>query len=238
MFVALKTLLAVLLLVAGTTALLSMLSLVGRAERRASPEALRTVHRTAGYAFAGILVILVALGAYALSLTGDRVSMRVVFHIVLAGAVVVVLLYKILFARSYRQLSKYSSALGLTLFALTFVIAAISAGFVAVTAGTPLAPRLPAPADTVAAAGASVAAGELLFEHHCASCHYADDDAYKVGPGLGGMWARGVLQSSGDPVTDESVRRVIVSPTGSMPSFATQLDPQELSDLLAYLATL
>jgi hypothetical protein len=132
----LKVSFALLLLTTGSVALVAMLSLMGRAERRgASPWALRVTHRVAGYAFAACLIVLVARGASLLSVEGDQISLRVAFHIVLALWLVVLLALKILMARFYRQLLKYVPALGLIAFAVAFVVTALSAGFVALTRG-------------------------------------------------------------------------------------------------------
>lgn len=132
----LKVSFALLLLASGSVALAAMLSLMGRAERRgASPGALKTIHGVAGYAFAACVVVLVARGASLLSVAGDQVSLRVVFHIVLALGIVVLLLFKILIARFYRQLLKYLPVLGILLFAFAFVATALSAGFAALTRG-------------------------------------------------------------------------------------------------------
>lgn len=73
-----------------------------------------------------------ALGVGRLSVTGDQVSLRVVFHMVLALGIVALLLVKVLVARFYRQLLRLVPALGLFLFVLTLVAVAISAGFVVV----------------------------------------------------------------------------------------------------------
>jgi hypothetical protein len=130
----LKFIFALLLLAAGAVALLTMLALMGRAERRgASPGALKAIHRVAGYAFAACLVVLVARGASLLSVEGDQIPLRVVFHMVLALGIVVLLTLKIVIARFYRQLLKYAPVLGIILFSFAFVVTALSAGFVALT---------------------------------------------------------------------------------------------------------
>jgi hypothetical protein len=111
-----------------------MLALMGRAERRGlSPGALKATHRGAGYAFTVCLAVLVARGAVLLSVAGDQIPLRVVFHIVLALGIVVLLGLKILVARFYRQLLKYLPVLGIILFAFAFVVTALMAGFVALT---------------------------------------------------------------------------------------------------------
>jgi hypothetical protein len=130
----LKVSFALLLIASGTVALLAMLALMGRAERRgASPGALKTTHKVAGYAFAACLAVLVTRGAGLLSVAGDQISPRVVFHIVLALGIVVLLGLKILIARFYRQFLKYFPVLGIIVFAFAFVVTALSAGFVALT---------------------------------------------------------------------------------------------------------
>jgi hypothetical protein len=132
----LKVSFALLLVASGSVALVAMLSLMGRAERRgASPGALKVTHRIAGYAFAVCLAVLVARGAGLLSVTGDKIPLRAVFHIVLALGIVVVLILKILVARFYRQLLKYAPVLGLLMFTFAFVVAVLMVGFRALTRG-------------------------------------------------------------------------------------------------------
>jgi len=235
--VGLKTLFAMLLFAAGTAALLSMLSLMARGERRLTPQTLRVIHRIAGYAFAVFVLVLVVRGARALPHVGDRAALRVVIHIVLAVGIVALLAFKILFARLYRPFLKYAPALGLTLFAFALTVTAITAGFVAVTRGTPAAPRPEAAAGAPADAG-SAEVGELLFERHCAGCHPLDGAQGAVGPDLRGLWAREALVSNGAAVTVESVRQQIASPSGSMPAFGSRLDQQEVNELLSYVRTL
>ncbi len=132
----LKVSFALLLLASGSVALVAMLSLMGRAERRGlSPGALKAIHRVAGYAFAACLAVLVARGAGLLAVAGDQISLRAVFHIVLALGIVVLLGLKILIARFYRQLLKYAPVLGIIVFAFAFVATALMAGFAALTRG-------------------------------------------------------------------------------------------------------
>jgi hypothetical protein len=127
---------ALLLLASGSVALVAMLSLMGRAERRGlSPGALRAIHRVAGYTFAACLVVLVVRGAGLLAVAGDQIPLRAVFHVVLALGIVVLLALKILMARFYRQLLKYAPVLGIIVFAFAFVATALMAGYAALTRG-------------------------------------------------------------------------------------------------------
>jgi len=132
-----KVVLAILLFAAGCVALVAALELLGRGDGRkgARPEAPRAVHRVAGYAFAVLLAALVVVGVGRLSVTGDQMPLRAVFHMVLAVGIVAVLVVKVLVARFYRPLLKLTPALRLFLFVMTLVVVAISAGFVAVTGG-------------------------------------------------------------------------------------------------------
>jgi mono/diheme cytochrome c family protein len=83
------------------------------------------------------------------------------------------------------------------------------------------------------------AAGEALFQSQgCGQCHYTDRTENKIGPGLKGLMDRETLSLSGWPATRENVRRQIVDPYDSMPSYEDRLDDAALGRLLDYLATL
>ena len=79
--------------------------------------------------------------------------------------------------------------------------------------------------------------GEAVFVGNCSGCHYADRTDRKAGPGLKELFAREKLSVTGKPVTEESVREQIVSPNGTMPSFAS-LPEHKIDALIAYLKTL
>ena len=69
-------------------------------------------------------------------------------------------------------------------------------------------------------------------------CHNADSADAKIGPGLGGLFERGTLSSTGGPATREAVASQILSPVGTMPSFEGRLSPRETADVVAYIETL
>ena len=84
-----------------------------------------------------------------------------------------------------------------------------------------------------------VAAGQALFQSEgCGQCHYSDRTENKIGPGLKGLLDRETLSLSGWPATRENVRRQIVDPYDSMPSYEDRLDEAQMGRLLDYLATL
>jgi len=125
----LKSLIAMVLLAAGLAAFLSMMALMGKTERKTDPVRLRKFHHLAGYAFLVLLVPLVYFGAAFLSELGDGLTVRAVFHFVLAAALLALVLLKLLVVRVYKQFLKYAPSLGIAIFALTLVIFLITAGY-------------------------------------------------------------------------------------------------------------
>lgn len=79
------------------------------------------------------------------------------------------------------------------------------------------------------------ARGAAVFQHDCARCHYPTTTRGLNGPGLQAL-TKVKAMPSGAPPTDERLTVVILHGRGMMP--ATQLDDQQLQDLLAYLHTL
>lgn len=236
-----KSLIALLLMGAGVTALVSMLTLMGRSERRLSVLRLRATHRTAGYAFAGLTVVAAIMGFRYLGAAGDGLALRGVIHWILATLLVVVLALKIVIVRYYKQFLKFVPVFGLIVFSLAFVVVVVSAVFFVVTGGALGAGRPTAataleksPPSAVSESG-DPARGEALFARHCSFCHHTDSEETKIGPGLAGLLARSELPSSGKPATPENVRAQIVDPAGTMPPFAETFSENDLGDVLAFL---
>jgi hypothetical protein len=124
-----KTLIAAVLLAAGLTSFLTMTALMGRAGERANAAKLRRLHKWSGTAFLVLLAPLVYLGAHFLRDIGKGLSVRAVFHFVLAALLVVLAILKFLIVRFYRQFLKYAPGLGMTVFVLTLVVFVITAGY-------------------------------------------------------------------------------------------------------------
>ncbi len=129
-----KTILATMLLAAGTAAFLAMMIAMGRPGTAGDPGKMRRLHKTFGWAYVALLVPLVYLGLGFVKDMGDGMSTRGVFHFVLAEALVALLLLKLLVVRVFRGLLKSATALGMALFALTLVVYLITAGFYALQA--------------------------------------------------------------------------------------------------------
>jgi mono/diheme cytochrome c family protein len=82
---------------------------------------------------------------------------------------------------------------------------------------------------------AQEASGAQVYQQKCARCHYPTNTHPLNGPGLQAI-TKIKAMPSGAPPTDERLTNVIVHGRNMMPG--TQLDDQQLSDLLAYMHTL
>ena len=242
----LKTALAVLLLVTGSIAAGAMLSLQGRSEPPSNPRRLRALHRTFGYVFLAVLVVLAVFGAVILRSSGDALPLRGVIHWVLGSLLLLLALLKVGLVRRYKKFLKAAPALGLSTLVLAFLVAAVSAGFVLVTAG---APGSLVGAETYSRTGVSgsmgsgdgvgdVVLGERLYRANCAGCHLSDSKMGLVGPGLAGLLDREWLALDDPEAVREALGEQILRPTGTMPSFESTLSEEELSALIDYLETL
>lgn len=79
--------------------------------------------------------------------------------------------------------------------------------------------------------------GAILFQQKCSFCHHHDQTTTKVGPGLKGLSQMPNLPTSGWPMSEQSLRKQIVTPFKDMPPFET-LSDAELNHLIAFLETL
>jgi mono/diheme cytochrome c family protein len=107
---------------------------------------------------------------------------------------------------------------------LAFALAAVSTGC------RSLPPSKPASEWT-----AQEASGAAVYQQKCARCHYPTTTHPLNGPGLQAI-TKVKAMPSGAPPSDERLTSTIVHGRGMMPG--TQLDDQQLEDLLAYLHTL
>jgi cytochrome c2 len=235
-----KSILAVFFLLAGLIAVISMLTLMGRAERKISAIFLRRTHKIAGAVFAVLLVIISYICIKYWAMIGDQLSLRAVLRATLALGLIIVFLLKISFVEFYREFIRYAPVMGMIVFSLAFVVFCTSAGFFFLSSGQTVAfekGEVEEP-PTVLSAEGDAQKGKFLFEDKCSFCHYADRSESKMGPGLKEILKREKLPASGRPATPENVREQLLSPYRNMPSFKTVLSEQDISDLLAYLNTL
>lgn len=240
----LKSIIAVVFIVLAISAAFSMLTLMGRTEKKSSPERLRRLHRVAGYLFALLLLGLSALGIGIFVRDGDSLSLRAVNHGFIGLFLLALFFLKLLIARFYRQFLRMMPALGMAVFSLSLVMFWMAGYFfLRAAVSRPLPGGSGAPASVSSLRNTSLSLvgdaerGAVLFEGQCASCHYPDRTETKSGPGLAGLFEMSSLPHSGKPVTEANVREQLVRPALRMPSFAG-LSDQELTDLLAYLRML
>jgi len=79
--------------------------------------------------------------------------------------------------------------------------------------------------------------GKDLFRQHCASCHFADSAAQKIGPGLKGLYVR-LTFSDGKKVTDANLTKWIEAGGKDMPGFKEAMKPEQVRALISYMKTL
>ena len=79
--------------------------------------------------------------------------------------------------------------------------------------------------------------GKELFQQHCASCHYAETTAQKIGPGLKGLAARGTF-ADGKKVTDAGLIKWVEDGGKNMPGLKDSIKPDQIRTLLSYVKTL
>jgi uncharacterized membrane protein len=81
------------------------------------------------------------------------------------------------------------------------------------------------------------AEGAMVFKKNCSACHQTDSTAAKVGPGLMGIFKQTKFPVSGQPVSEENLRKQLKTPFSKMPPFG-QLSAEQVDALLDYLKTL
>lgn len=83
---------------------------------------------------------------------------------------------------------------------------------------------------------ASIKAGQSVYNTYCAICHLATSTEKKIGPGLKGLGKKEKF-SSGEKITDESLRAWIEKGGKDMPPFKETLTPEQIRDVMAYVKT-
>jgi len=252
-----KSLLSLLLLALAGFSAYTMFEVFGRGETRAERiTLLKMRHKIFGWLTILLLLFISYLCIGFLAASKAEPSPRASLHILVALAFIALFIIKMLFVRPYKQFYAMAKTIGIIIAVLIFNLVGLSAG-VYLTAsrfGQDLTMdksayySLRGPFLTVRQAGApsiaairtdpmSIAKGRTLFLSRCSACHDPDSTTTKVGPGLRGLLKNPRLPVSGNPATAESIRFQLRQPRGIMPSFA-YLSDDEMSDLIAYLATL
>lgn len=230
-----KSILSIFFLLAGLIAVICMLTLMGRAERKISAVFLRRMHKGAGVVFAMLLLVISYFCIKYVAMIGDKLSLRAVFHGVLALGLIIVLALKLSIVQFYKQFLRYVPGLGMTVFALAFVVFCTSAGFFFLSKNQKPSGAEKQPSAVIPEGNAQP--GKALFDNNCSFCHYADRFYTKIGPGLKEILKKEKLPVSKKPATPENVREQLLNPYKNMPSFESSLSEEEIKNLLAYLKT-
>ena len=242
-FFIIKLFLGTIFFIVGIGATLTMLILMGRTEKKASPDTLKKLHRFFGYLFFLLLLALAVLGFDYWAALGENISTRALLHAVLALSLLIILITKILIARYYRQFLKMAPTMGLTVFCLAFVIFSISGIYYILR----VPDQLPSPEKieqteksrfhSKSPLTGSLERGKETYNRLCLSCHSIDSDANKLGPSLMGLSEKNTLPHTGNPVTFENIKQQLIEPALMMPAFKN-LSDEEIADLTAFLKTL
>ena len=232
-----KSILAIFFLLAAIIAVITMLSLMGKAERKISAQLLRKIHRVAGFVFTGLFLLISYFCLKYWAMVGDQISIRAVFHAVLSFALIIILILKLSIVQFYKKFLKFIPAMGMIVFVLSFMVFSTSAGFffLRILATKPESPEISEPSQTLHQGNAEK--GAALFKSKCLSCHYANKEENKHGPGLKNVLKKEKLPFSKRPSSIENIKKQLKTPFLAMPSFVS-LSQQEIADLIAYLKTL
>ncbi len=232
-----KSILAVFFLLAALIAVICMLSLMGKAERKVSAQLLRKMHRVAGFVFTGLLLLISYFCLKYWAMVGDQLSTRAVFHGVLSFVLIITLILKLSIVQFYKQFLRLVPVMGMIVFVLSFVVFSTSAGFffLRILGAKAESSDISEPPQTPPQGNAEK--GAILFKSNCLSCHYADKEENKHGPGLKNILKKEKLPFSKRLSSIENIKKQLKTPFLTMPSFVS-LSQQEIADLIVYLKTL
>jgi cytochrome c1 len=245
-FFVIKVILGTIFFLSGLSATLTMLILMGRAEKKTSPATLRKLHKFFGFIFFILILVLAFMGMRYWASMGDSLSTRAVFHAVLALALFIVFFTKVAIVQFFKQFLKMAPTLGLIVFCLSFVVFALSGKYYILRGY--VSPQAAEITDTSSASGVietdtadrvrgNVDEGKQIYDMKCLSCHSLDTDERKIGPNLKGLLQKESLPHTGNPATVENVKKQLLQPALTMPAFKDFTD-QELANLFAYLKTI
>ncbi len=230
----LKSIMSLIFFSAALGAALSMLTLMGRQNRKMKPSLLKTLHKINGYIFLLLLMVISYFCIQYVAGVGDRLPPRAISHSILALFLIVIFFIKISIVRFFKQFLKFVPVLGIIVLSLAFVVCATSAGFYLLRSADSYAESIDDSTLPVNSLEGSAEKGKVLFQNNCSFCHYADKEESQTGPGLKNLLKKDKLPHSGRPATVENIRNQLIHPVHSMPSFQ-DLPELDIADLLAYL---
>lgn len=236
-FFLLKSILASFFLLAGVIAVICMLTLMGKMERKISANLLRRLHKGSGFVFSILLLVISYFCIKYWIMAGDQISTRAVFHAILAFVLFIVLVLKLSIVQFYKQFLRFVPVMGMMVFAIGFVVFSTSAGYFFLRMLRPQPGATQISTIPQAPFQGNAEKGAALFSSKCSFCHYADREDSKQGPGLKNILKKEKLPFSKRPANVDNIKKQLKTPFLAMPSFSS-LSEQEIADLLAYLETL
>ena len=217
-------------------AFFTMFTVMGKMELKASPKRLRRWHKSFGFLFALVLIVQSVVSLRHVRAFGDQLSMRAIWHAVLALTLIAVFTLKILSVAFYKKFMKYAPVLGMFVISLSFLVAATSAGYFFMRMNPPPLSSRATVSESAESEGIPEN-GQQVFLARCEICHIPDSTDQKTGPGLKNILRRDKLPSSGRPATQANIIEQLRRPLLTMPAFP-DISQRELVDLLRYLETL
>lgn len=236
-FFVIKVILGTILFLSGLGATLTMLTLMGRAEKKTSPTTLRKLHKFFGFIFFLLLLVLAFMGLRYWASVGDEISTRAVMHGILALALFIVFFTKVAIIQYFKQFLKMAPTLGLIVFSLSFVVFVISGKYYILRGYFSSPAAEITETSTNEQIQGNVGEGKIIFDTKCLSCHSPDSEERKIGPSLMGLLKKDSLPHTGNPATIENIKQQLIRPALTMPAFKDFTD-HEFTDLFAYLRTI
>jgi len=245
----LKSFLSLVILAAALTGIFTAFEMFGRVEQKFDRDRLRKYHSANGILFLFLCLGLTYLCFSFLVRTKAEPSVRVMFHSLFAISVLLILWFKILVARIYRQFYSKLQTAGLILAFVSFCMIGTSAGYYLLT--TKFGTDIPVvgSADKRKTTGAeqagmiaktdpeSIRKGRELYDDKCTFCHDPFSNKALTGPGHKGILKNPHLPVSGKPAIPENISAQLRTPFRDMPSFS-YLSGDEVQQIIAYLNTL
>ncbi|MDP2158239.1 MAG: cytochrome c [Nitrospirota bacterium] len=245
-FFLLKSLLSLVILASALMGIFTAFEMFGRVEQKFNRDRLRKFHSANG-----VLYIILCLGLTYLCFdflvrTKAEPSVRVMFHALFALSVLLILCFKVLVARIYRQFYAKLQTAGLILAFISFCMIGTSAGYYLLITkfgkDIPVAGSADQTKTTVAEQtgmvaktdSESISKGKLLYEDKCTFCHDPFSNKTLTGPGHKGILKNPLLPVSLKPATPDNIAAQLRSPFKDMPSFS-YLSADEVQSLIAYL---
>lgn len=125
------SILAALFIILGAATVMIMLEMTGHARDHSGRSVWLQTHKILGYLFLSLFVAMLFVMIRKLSGFQEELTSRAVIHIVLALLLAPLLVVKILMARRHPRLNSRLPLLGITIFALSFALTGLTAGYYA-----------------------------------------------------------------------------------------------------------